>query len=233
MTRSIQTRATGLALIIFLGIVGVHCSGAVKLGLDDETIDALGGGNNDSSSTCTSTGQLTAGQELEAHDGDTYARRATVSQSSGCADSDSSDGSVDSSGDTGSSSSSGSGSSGTSSTGSSTGDSGDQTPYLLGTFSKSNQGTYVCPDWPTNMRVYTQYDLVTFVNIDSSIITFGQIYEDDSITMSMPYLDEYGRPTLELLCVCSYFSGYAPQSSLACDCDLDGYWCSLNYTEVM
>lgn len=101
--------------------------------------------------------------------------------------------------------------------------------YFMGTFEKS-PSYYDCPDWPTIVRLYSEDDMVDFVDNRGELIARGPIFQDYTWDFQATYQDMFGRDNGDLACTCTYSDYHAYNDIVDCACEFEnGDTCTLEY----
>jgi hypothetical protein len=211
-----------LAVIFYGGIALLTSCGGLKVGLDDESLDAVecATGQRDCDDT---TQNASSDSSDDSEEADTPEHTANYEGSN--SDDETTGGGIEVIEPDGYNES--------------------EDRYFMGTYSEgSNSAVYSyssqnCANqynFPTVIRGYSHNDdnYIDFETNTGELAWVAEVYPDETFDFSMRFLDTFGHPSIEMDCTCEIVSGYSDYYSdeIQCSCASDEGACALAYTKM-
>jgi hypothetical protein len=103
---------------------------------------------------------------------------------------------------------------------------------FLGTFDQ-NHVYDTCPSWPSIVRLYSKDDTVFIDDNRGDLISSAKIFDDGTFDFDAEYADEFGRPSVDLICTCDLDESDYYGTQMDCSCDLgDDDTCEILYDKI-
>jgi hypothetical protein len=100
--------------------------------------------------------------------------------------------------------------------------------YFMGTFEHAYSYKQ-CPNWPVITRMYSYDDRIDIEDNKGDLVTQGAIFIDDTFSLNTTYLDDFGRPLIDLTCTCVMDTSVYYDDRMECQCSYGSSSCTVAY----